>query len=211
MKTLISGLWTFSKSIWNHRNAVVHGKTETRKVSKEITLLQQDVTKGYNEYNQDPYFIPRSRAHLFDRPLSATLSMDRDGLDCWLSLVKEACLTTAMHQQLLTRSKQNTLFHYFSSVTHVEQPSKKYTAKALFNPPFSVAYYMKNSSSRVKGTVKRRLNRKTPRRSIVAQANNLFTCGFFKLPPPSARISKSQAAEEAVRTEYSGTLLSTAP
>jgi len=116
---------------------VVHGKTDINRVSKELTMLRQAAIQFYGEYNQDPHFIPQSRAHLFNQPLSATILMDRDSLDCWLSSVKEARLMEAMRQQIITLHKHNTIKDYFRLTQPAGKPAKQLASSKLFSPQFS--------------------------------------------------------------------------
>jgi hypothetical protein len=117
---------------------------------------------------------------------------------------------TTMRQQLSTREKWNTIQQYFS-LRKSRKPVNIANDKDLFNPPFSVAYYSRSGVRRVKGAIKRRhINKASPWHKSV-QVTTLFTCGFLKNTSSLKRLSKDQVAEEADRTEFSGTFLSMAP
>jgi hypothetical protein len=81
-KKVIMALWEYSRTLWEARNAVVHGKTTLQEDSKAIVTLRQAVKKQYQLYAKDPHIIPASRAHLFDKPLLILLQSPKPQLQC---------------------------------------------------------------------------------------------------------------------------------
>jgi hypothetical protein len=216
MRTLISSLWSYSKEIWDYRNAVVHGKTEAARKSKEMASLKQLVVRKYNEKDQDPHCIPCSRNHLFVNPLEATLSMDRDTLVCWLASVNEAQLTATQRLLISSKQKRNTLLHYFPYKTTNESQHES-DPSWIFCLVFSTSHYVR-AEGRAKAVTASKLRKLGVRRACTWNKKTkrpgklLKDYRFVKREPAKcAAKERSQSEAEAMKTEFSGTLLSTAP
>lgn len=135
--TVISSLWSFSKTIWKHRNEVVHGKTPIA-LSKEVQQLQECAAQHYTQYAGNPHLVPHTSAYLFNRPLASILALRRDTLASWIRSVEEAVQT---QQHRVTHSTKP-LSHYFQPKTTGRPTSRP---ASTWDPPFSKAYYKKHN------------------------------------------------------------------
>jgi ribonuclease HI len=58
MKQVIRSVWHYSKSIWDHRNMVVHSLTTTKAEGKEMLQLKRQAKHFYNTFKTDKYCVP---------------------------------------------------------------------------------------------------------------------------------------------------------
>ena len=103
LKLLITSVWTYIKRLWQFRNQVVHGKTAANTVGQAKATLQARITDLYIQFDTDPYMIPSSRMYLFNRPLSVTVTMERDAMAALIRSVEES-LYTREHMEKLAAS-----------------------------------------------------------------------------------------------------------
>jgi hypothetical protein len=89
-KHLILANWTYSKSIWAGRNAVVHGRGTVETEGKLITMLKQRIRE----------LVPYTRTHLFDRPLLVLQQLPRENMQCWIRSAEEAISTQQSREAL---------------------------------------------------------------------------------------------------------------
>jgi hypothetical protein len=68
-KKVILALWSYSKNIWKGRNGVVHKKTEIGTGANEAKALSRQIKQMYEQFEDDPYIVPSTRRHLFDRSI----------------------------------------------------------------------------------------------------------------------------------------------
>lgn len=80
MSFLIRQVLIYSKTLWDHRCAIVHGRTEDFKTSKEMTVMKNRVWEAYINFAKDQHCVPSSRAYLFNWPLGATLTLERESM-----------------------------------------------------------------------------------------------------------------------------------
>lgn len=108
---MVLALWSFTESIWHHRNNEVHGASiEEQKAREKATLVRQ-VEDAHAAYTEDHFLISREMAYLLEKhSLLDGLKMDRDILRCWLRSVIEAKkIWPVMHLPFLVsnRAKSN--------------------------------------------------------------------------------------------------------
>jgi len=213
---LILQLWQLSQSVWSYRNAVVHGRTEQSRISKERLQMQSEVCRHYSAYHDDPHYIPQNRTYLFASGEQATLAIRRDAMASWLALVDEA-VRTQQHRQTANSTK---ITQYF--VRRVTTSDIRIEAD-LQQAPFSAAYYRRHlpnegrkvsvvrPSSSKPCQRKQRQHHKgdTPKHPSTTLFGHGFQRQVNKAGVPG--ISKRQRDAEEEKSEYSGTFLSTVP
>lgn len=68
--------------MWAYQNQAVHGKLEKLRQKKAHKLLQEEVTKLYEQFQTDPYMMPHTRSYLFYNSLNVTLAMEKESMAC---------------------------------------------------------------------------------------------------------------------------------
>jgi len=221
LSLLLTSAWTFSEKVWQFRNKVVHGQLEEFRESKTIQNLRGRIKELYFQFREDPFMVPHTRSHLFNKPMEATSSMDKDGLACWIKSVEEAILTREHRDQLEAVHLRSTLHHFFKSRScrHKSKIRKRYIP-TLWDAPFSAKYYQKSRTGRLKSrplkytsshsiTTETRLRNKTKRKHATPHpTRTLFEFGFRQQPVHPLLTQDRKTVE---KMDYSGTLVSTAP
>jgi hypothetical protein len=151
LSLLLTSAWTFSEKVWQFCNKVVHGQLEEFRESKTIQNLRGRIKELYFQFREDPFMVPHTRSHLFNKPMEATSSMDKDGLACWIKSVEEAILTREHRDQLEAVHLRSTLHHFFKSggCRHKSKIRKRYIP-TLWDAPFSAKYYQRLKTGRLK-------------------------------------------------------------
>jgi len=195
LSLLLTSAWTFSEKVWQFRNKVVHGQLEEFRESKTIQNLRGRIKELYFQFREDPFMVPHTRSHLFNKPMEATSSMDKDGLACWIKSVEEAILTREHRDQLEAVHLRSTLHHFFKSGScrHKSKIRKRYIP-TLWDAPFSAKYYQRPKTGRLKShplrytsshsiTTKTRLRNKTKRKHATPHpTRTLLEFGFRQQP-----------------------------
>jgi hypothetical protein len=84
-------LWKYTRSLWMHRNQVVHGKTDQEIADKIRESIHDQVRQLYTKFGLNPNFILLRHQYLFtNRSLAQRLNLDIDSLQCWLRSVDSA-------------------------------------------------------------------------------------------------------------------------
>jgi hypothetical protein len=109
---VIIALWDYAFTIWEARNAAIHGQTETSTTSKAIKQLQKLAKDLYVQHDRDPHLVPSSCSYLFDKPLLVTQQLPTNSLRCWISSVSEA-IKTRQFRENLQHTKQRKLMQRF--------------------------------------------------------------------------------------------------
>lgn len=212
---------TFSERIWQFRNKVVHGQLEEFKESKIVHNLRHRVQELYSQFQKDPFMLPQSRSHLFNKPIQVISSMDRDGMTCWIKSIEEALLTREHRDRLEAVHLKSTLFRFFQLTRRSSNPkaAKRYVP-SLWAAPFSSKHYQQTNHTRRKPRALRhsyshlhRSKTKLPNKSKPKSRNKqhiktLMEFGFQQVPATSPGLWDRKKIE---KMDYSGTLLSTAP
>lgn len=100
---VIHQLWRFTRSMWNNRNSIVHGKDAETAATRILQDLYQQVRTLYEEYQSNPNIILSRHQHLFtSRTLNQRLQHSYDNITCWIRSVNEAKLALAHHVQQLS-------------------------------------------------------------------------------------------------------------
>jgi len=113
VKKLIIALWDYAFTIWQARNDTVHGQTETAQESKALKAMRQEVKHLFLAYDNDPYLVPSSRAHLFDKPLLVLLQLPLNQLRCWVLSVQEAIKTRQYREEEQQRRQREAFKRFF--------------------------------------------------------------------------------------------------
>jgi hypothetical protein len=103
-------MWQYMRSIWTHRNSVVHGKDSEEAASRLLQHLHQEVERLYEEFRVNPAMLLSRHHHLFtSRTLEQRLRMPYDNITSWLRSVENARQDLALHISLL-RSNSSGFF-----------------------------------------------------------------------------------------------------
>jgi hypothetical protein len=86
VRNLILANWTYSKAIWDSRNALVHGKTDKVIDSKVISQLKKRIKELYMMFKRDWFCVPYSSVHLFDHPILMMQQLPKENMRCTQSL-----------------------------------------------------------------------------------------------------------------------------
>jgi hypothetical protein len=102
---LVSAEWKFTRSLWAHRNLVLHGATVEETVQRQVQKLHGQVQSLYQQYLQDNSIVLPRHSYLFtSKTLQQRLDMPYDDIQCWLRSVAEAksilqTQTESLHRQ----------------------------------------------------------------------------------------------------------------
>jgi len=95
---LVHALWQFTKSLWHHRNTVIHGTSAEASAQLILTGLRDQVRHHYSMFLADNGYVLARHQYLFtSRTLDQRLSLSYDHLNCWLRSIQEACELYATH------------------------------------------------------------------------------------------------------------------
>jgi len=95
---LVSALWIFTKSLWQHCNTIVHGASVEETAQRILSGLCDQVLQHYIRFNADNSYVLARHRYLFQsRTQEQRLSMSYDYLNCWLRSVDEARELQASH------------------------------------------------------------------------------------------------------------------
>jgi len=107
---LVTALWQFTKSLWMHRNNMVHGSSAEEAARRILIGLQERVRQHYDSFTADNSYVLARHRHLFlSRTQDQRLSMSYDFLTCWLRSVDEAREQLVFH----TASQQTAASRFF--------------------------------------------------------------------------------------------------
>jgi hypothetical protein len=112
-KKVISSLWTFSFSVWDFRNAMVHGRTSQKSEGKGLKQLKTQIRDFYKSFSIDPHLVPQSRSYLFDRPIQITLQLQQQQLQSWVESVREAIATRESRHEVHLKKQQDIMRRFF--------------------------------------------------------------------------------------------------
>jgi hypothetical protein len=111
---LINALWQFTKSIWHHQNALVHGADAAASAQSILNGLRDRVRAHYHAYQECSGYVLARHQYLFmSRTLDQRLSVSYDYLNCWLRSVDEAWLALEIH----ISSQQSAARQFFGLAT----------------------------------------------------------------------------------------------
>jgi hypothetical protein len=182
--SLIRFLWYLSEAVGAYRNQVVHGKLEEFRQSKAHKVLQEEVTKLYEQFQTDPYMLPHTRRYLFNKPLNVTLAMEKESMACWIKSVKEGIYTREHQERLAQAQIKRTTHNFFKN--KVIHGKLRNTTTSVWKAPFSTSYYSKHrishSSIRKTSTKDRSKavkERKRPKKKVCPM-RSLDTYGFSR-------------------------------
>jgi hypothetical protein len=161
--------------------------------------------------------LPQSRTHLFNKPITSIIAMDKDSISSWISSVKEA-VHTREHREKLTLEQLKRTLHAFFKKRYTNSNSSK---TSIWTAPFSAKYYTNtrlasqhrrtyhttrpckhnNVSNQRKRNGKVNAPKSSPMRPL-SSYGFLLSSQKHKPRDPLGSVEKQ---------EYSGTLVSTAP
>jgi hypothetical protein len=130
MTQVIRSVWRYSKSIWDHKNMVVHGLTTTKAEGKEMVELKRQAKHFYNTFKTDKYCVPYTRSYLFDCPLLTVQQLSRDNLASWIRSVEEAIAIRQCREKLHQELGKNALYR-FLTITKPAQVANTHQGKEI--------------------------------------------------------------------------------
>jgi hypothetical protein len=109
---LVYALWQFTKRMWNHRNAIVHGADAEETTQRILIGLRDQVHQHYSSFSDDAGYVLARHRYLFtSRTLEQRLSMSYDYVNCWLRSVDEARTQLTTH----VAAQQDAAAHFFGA------------------------------------------------------------------------------------------------
>ncbi len=97
--------WKYTRSLWIHRNQIVHGKDVEEAAARILQELQDVVRQLYESFDTNPAIrLPRHHYLFTTRSLEQCLQMPYDNITCWLHSVEEAQQALALHESLQHRN-----------------------------------------------------------------------------------------------------------
>jgi hypothetical protein len=107
---LISALWKFTKTLWQHQNGLVHGSEAAENAQRILTGLRDQVRQHYQSYEADnTYVLARHRFLFASRTLNQRLSLLYDYTACWLHSIEDARLQMVLYEV----SQRASAAHFF--------------------------------------------------------------------------------------------------
>jgi hypothetical protein len=97
---LVAALLHYSHSLWKFRCSFINGGTAEESDKLRLHALQKEVSKAYEDFHTDPFFVSHSLSCIFSVPLERHLKQDLDSLTNFLETVK-----IGHEAQLLCRSR----------------------------------------------------------------------------------------------------------
>jgi hypothetical protein len=148
---IILYLWKYTRSLWTHRNQVVHGKTDQEIATKLRESSLNQVQNLCTMFQTNSNFILSRHHYLFTtRSLEQHLHMDIDSLTCWLRSGEDAKQALVSHNtQLLLQS--NPFFAPFYEIgrtrAHSHSPSSDSTNSNLSHNTSSHVFSTTNDTT----------------------------------------------------------------
>ena len=88
---VIQHIWTYTSSLWEYRNTIVHGATEQDTRDRHRQTIIDKVVDFYDKYQLNSHIVlPRHRYLFTSRTREQRIRLDNDSMTCWLRSVEEA-------------------------------------------------------------------------------------------------------------------------
>jgi hypothetical protein len=127
-------LWKYLRSIWMHRNQVVHGKTDQEIADKIRASTHDRVRTLYATFRSNPDFILSRHHYLFtNRSLTHRLNLDIESLQCWLRSVKSVQQDLEHHNTNL-RLQSNRFFAPFYAIGRARHQTSSSSSDSTYSP-----------------------------------------------------------------------------
>ncbi len=137
---LISHLWVFSRTMWNTRNAILHGATAEEHSQKILQDQHDSIVSHYSAFSSNPaYLLPWHHHLLMTHTLQQHVKMSYNTGHCWLRSVEEARL----HDQLL----QEAASQHFNPLSSSNSSTASFSAWPSSNLDSSTTFTTVSSSS----------------------------------------------------------------
>ncbi len=95
---MIAAVWRYSRSLWHHRNRVVHGATIEEQLKHRLSNLRDQITQYYAEFAENPSIVLARHKNLFtSRAKEERLNTSYDAMAAWIRSVKEALQVVSHH------------------------------------------------------------------------------------------------------------------
>jgi len=131
---LIDHLWTFTKAMWQHLNALVHGTTVEENTARALSNLHHQLNYHYQQFQEDPnYMLVRQQYLFLNRTKEQRLQHSHDYLVCWLRSVEEARHSLAYHLSSLHSEAARFFPHSDSSSSSYQPTSSLSTCTSLID------------------------------------------------------------------------------
>jgi hypothetical protein len=129
-------LWKYTRSIWMHRNQVVHGKTDQDIANKIMESIHDQVRNSFTTFRTNSNFILSHHHYLFTSwSLTHHLNLDIDSLQCWLRSVKSAQQDLGYHNtNLRLQSNRFLLTFLLLAEQDIEQIPHHLTPRIPYPP-----------------------------------------------------------------------------
>jgi len=191
---LIPMMWQYGKTIWSHRNAVVHGKT-TLSPSKDLLQMQEKIRLHYHNFHCNNHYVPHAQAYLFQRDIQRTLQLRRDTMACWLHSVQEAILTQAHRQE---KGNKKITSYFLPRPPPRRLALQRKPQRHLWQPPFSTQYYAKHEQSKVHSRTRTRAYKHPAYRRCTDEREKSLPTSDSLAPTLTARVRLLKPASTAL-------------
>jgi hypothetical protein len=123
---IITGIWRYSKTLWRHRNEVVHGTTVAEQAQNLIKVVQNSVSDYYDQFSRNnTLIIPRHEYLFTSKTLEQRIMAPYDILSAWLHSVEEA-IQVVQFQDAQSREDSRRYFEEGSIITFSSDSSYEY-------------------------------------------------------------------------------------
>jgi hypothetical protein len=114
---MIAAMWRYSRSLWHHRNGVVHGAMIEEQVQRHLSNLRDQITQYYAEFAENPSLVLARPKNLFtSRTKEERLNTSYNAMAAWIRSVKEALQVIHHHDTRLGEVSRN----FFGVANHPE-------------------------------------------------------------------------------------------
>jgi hypothetical protein len=128
---LIAALWRFSKSLWQHRNGIVHGATVEEQALRKLQSVRERITTFYNSYSENHKIVlPRHKYLFHNRTLEERLGASFDNMSAWIRSVEEAMLVL-QHQEASHQADSQLIFPHHPLETHSADSGTTYSLSSI--------------------------------------------------------------------------------
>jgi hypothetical protein len=146
MSSVISLLWTYMRTLWSHRNTIVHGATAEEQANTLLKGLHTTTTNYYQQFTDNPSFLLPHHHYLFtDTTLEECLCHSYNQLACWLHSVSKA-RQVLLHHDLYLQALSTPLYPPTDSSSSSYTPSNTSTVTTETSLTSSTSSYTSSTT-----------------------------------------------------------------